>query len=574
MLERRYIYLILIGLCVLVYANSLRGDFISDDLTSILRNPRMAQPLSYWHSPHDFLNSLCYNIAGLNTLPYHICSIIFHAVASILAFIFLRLFFRELPSLFGAALFAVHPIHTEAVSWISGRTYVITAVFVFTTYLLYYRATESKTLNRRLYLLSLLIFAYYINKQYSFYAFFPFMVILSDIVFARIQKNWKLWLPFLAILALRLIMAREAIQARLDMMIFETAGVGQDRSVFIYFMYSFFVHLWLFLWPAKLRLYHGSVIMYHWSMWFGFVALSGIAGFLPVLFKKAKGVFFGLGIFALFLAPTYSPFLIAHLVAERYAYLPSIFFSILVSFLYEKYCLHFSGEKRVWVMLLSFVILASFAVRTVARNEDWKSNERFWKVELAVSPRSPDAHNNIAVMYLQEQNVVRAMREFQKAIELNSNYYNAYNNLGLTYRDVGRKEEAITMLEKAIAINPRRPKAHYNLGLIYKDIWHVEAALGSFDKAIASDPRYIKAYDQRAALYARTGKISEALADYSKIIEIDPGFSSAHFHLARLYAKIGEYQRATKHYNKAAALGYAVDPEFLRQLEPNRDSIK
>jgi len=114
---RKYI-LIIIFVSIAVYANSLNGEFISDDVTGIIENPLINNPLGVWHLQH-ITNALIYKFFKLNPAPYHAFSILIHVINGVLVFFFLLLFFDKLPSFFGALIFAVHPIHTEAVSWIS-----------------------------------------------------------------------------------------------------------------------------------------------------------------------------------------------------------------------------------------------------------------------------------------------------------------------------------------------------------------------------------------------------------------------------------------------------------------------
>ncbi len=574
MLNKKLIYIILIGLCVLTYANSLHNDFISDDLTAIVANPRISQPIKYWDTPHELINCLSYKIAGLNVIPYHVFSVFFHVVSTILVFFLIRLFLDDLSSLMGACLFAVHPIHVEAVSWISGRWHVINAFFVLITYFLYQKSVntgiEKKRLKVFLYLSSLGIFFYYINKHYPFYIFLPFLLILSDLVFKQWRRSWRMWIPFISIAFLKLIFVMSAVQGRVDIIAFEAAGGGQWRNPLPYFVYSFFSHLWLMLYPVKLRFYQDAVSLtfFNWQIIIGSIAILVLFLFLPFIYKRAKSLFFGLGIFILFLAPTYSPILVTHLVAERYAYLPSIFFSIIFSFCFAR--LYFKSKKigKVLVLLIFSSIIMIYAARTILRNEDWKNNQSFWRRELKLSPRSPDAHNNMGVIHIKEGNLSGAIKEFKEAIRLNKNYYNAYNNLGLIYKDLGRIDEALMFFSKAIEVNPRRPLAYYNIGRVYFRFRRIPDAISSFEKAIENNPNYLKAYERLADLYSYLGQKENVVRTYERIIDIDPNNAEVHYNLAVVNFKLNNFDLARKHCDRAVALGYKVESEFLDTLKP------
>ncbi len=136
-------FAVLITLCFLVYANSLNNAFVSDDIPAITENPVISQPLRSWLNPAALLNSLCYLIVKDNPWLYHLVNIILHSINTILVFLFLSLFFSPASSLLGASLFAVHPVHVEAVAWVSGKPYLFLTLAVLGTYLLYNKSTSS-----------------------------------------------------------------------------------------------------------------------------------------------------------------------------------------------------------------------------------------------------------------------------------------------------------------------------------------------------------------------------------------------------------------------------------------------
>ena len=490
MLNKREIYFILIALCFLLYANSLNNAFISDDIAGIAKNPLISSPLHFWLSPDSLLNSLNYLIAKFNPFIYHLTNIILHSLNTILVFLFLNLFFKTEASFLGACLFAAHPVHTEAVAWVSGRPYIITSIFILCAYFLYsYAAAQSPGrhtpgLKLRAYCLCLLIFTYYVFRNFSFYFVFPFFLILADVTFNRWRKNWKLWIPFFIILILTLLYYRSIISHRILSVAKDINGGGKIiwTNPVYNFTYSFFSHMRLLLWPAKLTLYHEPAVISSFALKAELVFLSLLIIALPFIFRKAKELFFGIGIFVLFLAPTYSPVMVSWLVAERYLYFPSIVLSIVLAFFYERiivfasrFKLHVSSFtlqpatcslQRVARYCIIFII-AALGVRTVARNEDWKSPERFWRQTALVSPASPRAHNNMGDVYAQEGNMEGAIREFKKAIEIKPDYADVYHNLANIYHHNGNFTEAIKFYKQAISFEPGLFESHYNLGLIY-----------------------------------------------------------------------------------------------------------
>lgn len=500
-----YFILALVALCFLLYANSLNNAFISDDIPAILNNPSISHPLRFWLDPASFLNSLNYLACGYNPFTYHLTNIILHSLNTILVLFFLSLFFKREASFLGACLFAAHPIHAEAVTWVSGKPYIITSIFILAGYFLYYHFTTVKA-DKRIkpwrYILCLLLFSYYVIANVSFYFIFPVFIILSDITFGRVRKNYKYWLLFLGIVILRLVLARSEIMQRISFVAHEAGrevtgtipslNLDFSRNLIFNLSYSFFSHMRLLLWPAKLTLYHEPAVISASALYVELLFLVplmiiSMLAIFNVIFKRAKELFFGLGIFVLFLAPTYSPVMVSWLVAERYLYFPSIILSIFLAFFYEKITVESKRFARPALAVFIFII-AILGVRTVIRNEDWKTQERFWRQTVLVSYNSPRSHNNMGDVYGQEGNTDGAIREFKKAIELRPGYADAYHNLANVYHHKGDLKAAVNFYQQAVSFNPKLFESYYNLGLIYLNSGEFDLAKLELEKALEIRP--------------------------------------------------------------------------------------
>ncbi|MFC1755622.1 tetratricopeptide repeat protein [Thermoproteota archaeon] len=249
----------------------------------------------------------------------------------------------------------------------------------------------------------------------------------------------------------------------------------------------------------------------------------------------------------------------ASVVAERYIYLPSIFFSILVAFLYERYIRSINKENKIWVMILCFFIISAYAARTVARNEDLKSERQFWKTTLESSPNSPNAHNMMGVLYLRDGNIKRAISEFNIAMKLNPRFSQPYNNLGTLSSYIG-EAQAINYLQKAIELDPNLADAHSNLGILYKEKGRIPEAMDLYHRAIELDPTHKKAYMNLGNLYMVIDKHKEAIELYKKALEIDPNYTQAYFNLGVAFNKANSNNEAIYFLNKALK----TNPLYLR----------
>jgi protein O-mannosyl-transferase len=524
--NKKVLYLLLALLCFLVYANSLFNAFVYDDYPGILENTSILRPEKNLFNPQGLLLGLNHFFSGENPFTYHLSNLIIHSLNSILVFVFLQFFFKIEPSFLGAAIFAVHPIHTEAVTWITGGGYLLMALYVLVTYILYRRATDplqsNKKVNFSQYLFCLGLFFYLIIGNFTFYALAPILIILSDITFAKWRKTWKLWLPFLVIILIRMIFLRGMITERLESTAQEMAASGIVWSNPLPRMVaSLFVHFWLMIWPAKLTLYHEPLNTPPVLIGTGLIALVAVVYLLPRIFRKTKELFFALGLFVMFLAPTYSPVVMTSLIGERYIYIPSIALSIAFGFFYQKYVLY-NADVRKKSLIVFALLLFVLSIRTILRNTDWKDSSVLWRKTLETAPQNPWSHNNMGYVYQQEGNSEEAIREYERAIELKPNMLSSYNNLGSIYYSLGKNEEAIAVYKRLLEINPRYIKAYNNLGSIYSSMGRKEEALAAVKTSIEIDANYAIGYFNLAGMYKEMGKADESERYYLKAIELDP----------------------------------------------------
>lgn len=481
----KYIFIIIALSCV-IYLNTLNNAFVSDDIPAIVNNPDIAHIFHNRNSP-AFLNSLNYLIAKLNPVPYHLANIILHSLNSILVFFFLLLFFRQGPAFWGSLIFATHPIHTEAVTWISGRPYSLLTFFVLSSFLLYVSATAQSKLKMGKLFSSLVMFVFVLSLSPAA-LFFPVILVLYDFCFRKDwKKNWKLWLIFFIPAVLSILFIRAAIKYRVVTVAQDTGSAALTNPIFN-MAYSIFSHLSLLIWPKNLTLYHEPYIISRLGIGLETFFLVLIILSLPLIFKKARVVFFAVCFFVLFLAPTYSPVTISWLVAERYLYLPSVAFSIFAAFLISKYSRTIKSKRLINIILIFLVAL--YSLRTIIRNFDWRSHASIWRVTVKTSPLSPRAHNNMGDVYSQEGNLEKAAQEFMKAIELKPNYADAQHNLAYTYQKMGKIEEATINYKRALNINPSLYQSYQNLGVIYFNLGQKQKAEEYFSKA--EDIRKVK----------------------------------------------------------------------------------
>ena len=147
-----------------------------------------------------------------------------------------------------------------------------------------------------------------------------------------------------------------------------------------------------------------------------------------------------------------------------------------------------------------------------------------------------------------------AIKDYDKAIELNPNNANVYSNRGNAKNRLGRYEEALKDLNNAIELNPHLFQAYNNRGATKGKIGHYEEAIQDFDKAIDLKPDYVNAYNNRGNAKDELGRHEEAIKDYDKAIDLKPDHADAYNNRGSAKYKLGHHEEAIKDYDKAIEL--------------------
>jgi tetratricopeptide (TPR) repeat protein len=147
-----------------------------------------------------------------------------------------------------------------------------------------------------------------------------------------------------------------------------------------------------------------------------------------------------------------------------------------------------------------------------------------------------------------------ALKDCDKAIELNPNEARAYVNRGLVKSDLGRKKEALVDYDKAIELNPNEARAYFNRGIVKSDLGRKKEALADYDKAIELNPNEARVYVNRGNVKDDLGDKAGALKDYDKAIELNPNEARAYVNRGIVKSDLGRKKEALADYDKANEL--------------------
>jgi protein O-mannosyl-transferase len=488
--ENRLILTFLALIAIASYANSFGNGFVSDDINGFLKNENIGNFSSIFSGPLHFslqnlVDFLAFHIGGMHPFTFRAINIFFHLGCVIMVYLLLSLSLSKRVAIIAASLFAVHPIFTESVSWISGGPYSMYA-FLFLLSFLFYLFSESDHKYFRWAVIFFILSIMASEKALALFLVFG----VYELAFGSIKYNWKRILPFFSISFFLLILYAAKIGSRSSDVAsasYQPTGGGLYNPL-IQIPVAIGSYLKLIFWPAKLTLYQTEmsfsqgqyiVLLLITLLFFGAIIWS---------WRKNKDIFFWLVFFVITLLPTLTPLKISWIVAERYVYLGTLGIIVVIAMLFDKFLnLKNENAKMVGYFVLILMIVSLF-VRTIIRNQDWKSEDTLWISTAQVAPSGQQIHNNLGDVYARQGNMEKAVEEFKKAIEINPNYADAYHNLGNTYQQIGQLDLAVENYQKALSINPNLWQSYQNLAAIYFNNEDFPKALEYIKKALEINP--------------------------------------------------------------------------------------
>lgn len=511
-------------LVLATYANGLNNSFLSDDFPAIRDNQNLGHPFYYLHNPVNFsryfLYFLAYKIGGLNPIFYRLINVFFHLGSVFLILGIISLLANPFLGFLTASLFAVHPIESESITWISAGPHAQYSFFLLFSFLLYLLARQRQK-PLKIYVISLVSFLLALTTTEKS-IILPFILLFFEIAFGVVKRNWQKLIPyfglsfFWGIMILSLGNLSQRITA-LENQYYQKVGF---ENPFVQIPVALSSYLRLIFWPDKLALYH-SELNFTQQQYFLMVATT--FAFLALIawgYKKNRQIFFWGSFFIIALLPMLTPLRVGWVVAERYVYLGSIGIIFLIAWVIDKI-----GKitKKKFVTLIIFAILVlGLSTRTIIRNFDWKNQDTLWLAGAKTSPSSHQNYNNLGDLYARRGEYEKAIEEFKKAIELKPDYGDAYHNLANIYHQINRDDLAKENYKKALKFNPNLWQSYQNLAAIYFIQKNFNLAKEFMEKALKINPENIDLHINSGILYLNIKDEQKAKEEFEKALQIDP----------------------------------------------------
>jgi hypothetical protein len=189
---------------------------------------------------------------------YHLTNLLLHAAATILVYFFLSYRLSPLTAFLASLLFAVHPLHTDAVTWVVSRSYLLFTIFILLSFILYLQTTthSGALKNRRRYLLSLLFYVFAFESRWAEPVILPVLLLLYDFCFRHLKKTWKLIAPYVLLDLTYLLFLINAFQKRVAETSLTLSGSVDWNNPLPQIPIAVITYLKLFIWPLDLTFYH------------------------------------------------------------------------------------------------------------------------------------------------------------------------------------------------------------------------------------------------------------------------------------------------------------------------------
>ena len=527
---RRFIPLFLIAAAgVLAYHNSFRGPFIFDDLPSIPENPTIRSLWPIWpvlNPPvfqgggRPFLNvtlAINYALGGTNVWGYHAVNLLIHILAGLTLFGVVRrtavtcrarspeghraegttagnpndrpappalsdVLEPTLLALAIAVIWVVHPLTTEAVTYVNQRAESLMGLFYLLTLYCLIRGAESDTHSRAWAGLCVMACALGMASKEAMISA-PVVAFVYDRTFlsGSFQQAWQR--------RGRLYLGLAATWLLLGYLMYVTGKAGGYRvaiSNYKYLLtqlYAICRYLQLSLWPHPLIFDYGSPLIDSIKQVIPQAAVVSLllVGTCICLWRWPAIGFLGIWFFAI-LAPTSSIVPQAtQTIAERRMYLPTA--AVVTLVVIGVYSL--LGRRS---MAVFAAVAVALGFVTVQRNKDYRSLFAIWEDTAAKLPDNPRAHNNLGIAYVQNGALSNAIYHFSCVVKAQPDDAEGNANLGMAYFSEGELQKAIQHFEIALRSNPKLTDVWLNLGIAAGRLGNFARAAEAFQEVLRLDP--------------------------------------------------------------------------------------
>jgi len=586
----------------LLYANTLDVAFLFDDQQNILHNPHIRLTTlnlqGLWNAAfHSYASNrplanisfaLNHYVCQQDVTGYHLVNIALHVMAGIVLFVFLKTTLAlaipgkgnvgpgsetpprshnlSLAAWISALFWFVHPVQTQAVTYLVQRMTSMAAMFYVLSLLLYARARLADTTRKRwMYFTGCGLAGLLAIGSKEIAATLPFFILLYEWYFFQdLDRAWlKRSLAYLAgavmvfgLLAW-LFVGKEPLHALTATYAKRGFTLTQrlltESRVLIYY-----ISLILYPNPQRLSLEHDFGLSYSLisppttlvclASLFCLVLLAAVIAYRQRFTSFCIVWFLG----NLAIESTIIPL---EIIFEHRLYLPSMLLlpAITVPVLTTL-------RKKTPALAMACGIILVLTLWTYQRNNVWKDPVTFWKDCTQKAPKKARPYYSLGYYLGQQGNLDQAILQYERALKLEPDRATTHLNYGAMLQKYGRLRAAAAQYMEALRINPGHAGAHNNLGVILAGMKNLDDAVSHYQWALSENPDFAQAHYNLAMVLEQQGRFRDAMHHYEQALSAQPLDPQIHYRLGMVQQRLGKMDKAVSCYQQALQL----KPDFAR----------
>lgn len=530
-----------------------------------------------------------YRFWKLNPLGYHLTNILFYILTCLMVYFslfHLSMKLREKASpdshgrvaLFGSLLFAAHPVHVEAVTWMVGRKEVLQGFFFFLAFYSYLKGGGEEGSKKIIYL-SIVLGSFLLavlSKPSA--VVFPAVIILYEITLAK-EKYFSFIKKHLVFLSATLLVSGIFTFIMMKVM-FEAGGIKQYRGSDI--GSNILLCLYVFLQNIKLLIF-----TINYSAAYSFVVSMPVFCLKNVILilitfslfvisilslRRTKVIFFSFFFFFITLLPYLNIIPISTLKADRYVFIASFSYIFMLGIVFDRlYVYQHKKFSEGFFKLLSVAVflflLAGYSFMTIHQNRIWENSYTLWSDAVEKHPASSTANALMGVVYMEIAMDLDAVKYLEKAVQLFPYDYQSRNNLGIVYGRLDEPEKALKEFGTAIQLRPDDDTIKINLSVFYQRRKEYKKAEEVLKYLQSRNPKNANLYFRLGLVYKDAGQYEAAVSEFLKSVELAPDIINPYIELGNLYATgMKDLEKAKYYYTK----GMEAAPKAKSRVEDLR----
>ncbi|MCG2712567.1 MAG: tetratricopeptide repeat protein [Candidatus Omnitrophica bacterium] len=523
-------------ICVITYANSLGNGFLIDDQNIIVKNDALSRPDAFsaaflgqlmpnYYRPIAMSSFVIdYFFWKLNPFGYHLTNILLHTLNAVLFFILLFILFEDsFLSFLSSIFFAIHPLNSVTVNYISDRGNSLAGFFMLCALLLFYRGcTQRKT---QPYLLGYGAFCIALLCRESAVLFPLYLLCMFAVLYNRLT-----WKKIGIMVGIGLLISGTYIFCRFKFLPLSSSLFAETSAMFTFENFSAFIHMVIRYFALTIMPFNVCFFRAITPLSFDIPTISTVLFIIVCVFavitdkEQGKKRWFAVCWFLTGVFPLYKLMVsyrkdIGLVMQDNWIYFSSMGLFLMLGM--------FIVYLRKWIMkpilvFISSVMILFYAFITFSTNRFWRDTPTYCNFWLELMPKNIIASWSLAEFYYDQGSFDKAIIYYRKAIEdgkferqgaliQDVRLISIYNNLGVLLFEEKRYEEAMACFQKVIKISPDHDAAYHNIANIYFINDDIDKAKYYYNEQIKRNFKHVNAHKMLFRLYLKEGQRHKAL---------------------------------------------------------------